>query len=97
MTLSVIFHELAENELNEASAYYDRARPGLGDTFVVEVQRAVEALAASPLAGASVEDDVRWWLVPRFPYSIVYRVRNDHIRILAIAHQKRRPCYWRVR
>ena len=97
MTLPVIFHQLAESELNEASVYYAQARPGLGDAFVAEVQRAVDALAASPLAGTEVESGVRWWLVRRFPYSVLYRVRDDHIRILAIAHQKRRPFYWRGR
>ncbi|WP_437954427.1 type II toxin-antitoxin system RelE/ParE family toxin [Sorangium sp. So ce119] len=97
MTLPVIFHELAEVELNETAAYYARARPGLGDAFVAEVQGAVDALAASPLAGRAVENDVRWWLVRRFPYSVLYRVRDDHIRLLAIAHQKRRPFYWRGR
>jgi plasmid stabilization system protein ParE len=97
VTLPVIFHELAENELNEAAAYYAQARPGLGDAFIAEVQSAVDALVASPLAGQTVEEDVRWWLVRRFPYSVFYRIRADHIRILAIGHQKRRPFYWRAR
>lgn len=97
MTLRVIFHDRAEEELNEAAGYYARARPGLGDAFVAEVHRAVEALLAAPRAGAVVEDDVRWWLVKRFPYSILYRIRDDHVRILAIAHQKRRSFYWRRR
>lgn len=97
MTLPVVFHDLAEGELYEASASYANARPGLGDAFISEVQHAVDALAAAPLAGLEVEDGVRWWLVRRFPYSVLYRVREDHIRILAIAHQKRRPSYWRGR
>lgn len=97
MTLRVIFHDRAEEELNEAAGYYARARPGLGDAFLVEVHRAVEALLAAPLAGAAVEGDVRWWLVKRFPYSVLYRIRDDHVRILAIAHQKRRSFYWRRR
>lgn len=97
MTLPVVFHELAETELNEAAAYYAHARPGLGEAFVSEVQQAVEALVAAPFLGAPVEKDVRWWLVGRFPYSLLYRVCDDHVRILAIAHQKRRPFYWRGR
>ncbi len=97
MTVPVIFHELAEDELNEAAAYYAQARPGLGDAFVAEVQNAVDALAAAPLVGTQIENQVRWWLVRRFPFSVLYRVRTDHIRILAIAHQKRRPFYWRGR
>ncbi len=95
--LPVIFHEFAQGELNEAAAYYAQARPGLGEAFIVEVEQAVAALAASPLAGTEVEGGVRWWLVKRFPYSVLYRLHDDQIRILAIAHQKRRPFYWRGR
>ena len=70
MTLPVIFHDVAENELNEAAEYYARARPGLGDAFIAEVQHAVDALVAAPLAGQTIEGDIRWWLVRRFPYSV---------------------------
>jgi plasmid stabilization system protein ParE len=97
VTLRVIFHDRAEEELNEAAGYYERARPGLGDAFLAEVHRAVEALLAAHLAGAVMEGDVRRWLVKRFPYSVVYRISDDHVRILAIAHQKRRSFYWRRR
>lgn len=97
MTLPVIFHDLAEAELNEAATYYAEARPGLGEAFIAEVQRAVDRIAATPLAGQAVEKDVRWWLVTRFPYSVLYRACDDHIRVLAIAHHKRRPFYWRGR
>ncbi len=97
MTLSVIFHELAETELNEAAAYYAQARPGLGNAFIAEVQSAVGALVTSPMIGQAVQDDVRWWLVRRFPYSVFYQINADHIRILAIGHQKRRPFYWQAR
>jgi toxin ParE1/3/4 len=97
MTLPVIFHNQAESELNEAAAYYAAARQGLGDAFLTEVHRSVDQICATPLAGTLVDKDVRWWVVRRFPYSILYRVRPDHIRILALAHHKRRPFYWRLR
>lgn len=97
MTLRVILHELAERELNDAAAYYALARPGLGEAFLASVQRAVGAVAAVPLAGAVAADDVRKRLVTRFPYCVFYRVHADHIRVLAIAHQRRRPFYWRSR
>jgi toxin ParE1/3/4 len=97
VTLPTIFHELAAAELNEAAAYYARARPGLGEAFLGEVQHAIDALVAAPLAGRPVGDDIRGRLVRRFPYSVLYRIREDHIRILAIGHQKRRPFYWRDR
>jgi hypothetical protein len=92
--LSVSLHELAERELNEAAAYYAGARRGLGDAFIDEVQRAVQFVAAFPLAGVAVHRDIRWRAVRRFPYCVYYRVHTDHVRVLAVGHQKRRPFYW---
>jgi toxin ParE1/3/4 len=97
VTLPVVFHKLAEDELNEAAAYYARVSVGLGEAFLAEVQHAVDLLVEMPMAGREVETDLRWWVVKRFPYNILYRELHDHLRILAIAHQKRRPLYWRGR
>lgn len=97
MTRRAVFHELAEGELNEAAAYYERARSGLGKAFLAEVQHAVESLTAAPLAGTPVHREVRWRLVRRFPYCVYYRLHDDDVRILAVGHQKRRPLYWRAR
>ena len=97
MTLPVVFHTLAEDELDQAAAFHARAGTGMGDAFLTEVQHAVDILIATPLAGKVVNRDIRWWVLRRFPYSILYRVCADHIRILAIAHHKRQPFYWRSR
>lgn len=97
MTLSLHVHELAERELNDAADYYDRVRPGLGSAFLGDVEAALAALAQSPLAGPPLEGAVRAWLVQRFPYRIFYVVREDHVRVLALAHHRRRPTYWSER
>jgi hypothetical protein len=77
MTLPVVFHDIAEEELNEAAAYYARARPGLGDAFLAEVHHAIDELVVIPLAGTLVDNDVRWWLVRRFPVQrLVPRTRR---------------------
>ena len=95
MTLQVIFHELAERELNDAAAYYyAQDRPGLGEAFLAEVERVVRLLAERPMAGTSAGEDILRWRLRRFPYAVIYRARTDHIRILAIAAHKRRPSYW---
>lgn len=78
MTLLVVFHQLAEDELNEAAACYARTSIRLGEAFIAEVQHAVDLLAALPSAGREIEADVRWWVVKRFPYSVLYRERQDH-------------------
>lgn len=95
--MAIVFHEDAETELNEAAAYYDQVRNGLGEAFLFEVEQATALLADSPHIGVEVEKGVRWLPVDRFPYSVLYQVGDGEMRILAIAHQRRRPHYWRGR
>ena len=36
-------------------------------------------------------------LLRRFPFFLVYRVRDERVEIVAVAHARRRPGYWRRR
>ncbi|HEX9971555.1 MAG TPA: type II toxin-antitoxin system RelE/ParE family toxin [bacterium] len=93
----ITFHELAEHELNEAADYYNSKSEGLGNVFLSEVERAVNQILHYPESSPCIYRVVRRKLVRRFPYSIMYSVTLDHVRILAIANQKRRPFYWHDR
>lgn len=90
-------HETAEVEINEVADFYDLGSPGLGSLFIDEIQRAIERIAEFPEAAPLIRGCVRKKALIKFPYSLVYSVRQDEIRILAVAHQKRRPFYWRGR
>ena len=97
MNRSVFFHAMAEQELNEASGYFSEVRAALGHGFLDEVQRSLDQIIQYPEAAPLVNQLVRRKLLWRFPHSIMYSVTPESIRILAIAHQKRRPLYWRGR
>ncbi len=88
------FHELAERELNDAALYYEQENPGLGIKFLDEVERHIEAIIKSPHSGPKIRGQVRRRILRTFPYGILYSVRDDGIRILAIMNLKRRPLYW---
>lgn len=90
-------HETAEAEINEAADFYDLEDPGLGSVFIDEVERGIESISQFPEAAQLLRGRVRKKLLAKFPYSLVYSVRPDEIRLLAVAHQKRRPFYWRSR
>ena len=90
-------HEVAEIEINEASDFYDLESPGLGTVFINEIQENFEKILEFPEASELIRDRVRKKTLIKFPYSLIYSVRKDEIRILAVAHQKRRPFYWRRR
>ena len=85
----------AERELVEGSAFYAReAAAQLGQDFITEFERTCGLLRQFPLLGAAWRGRIRRLPLRRFPYSIVYYVREAEIRILAIAHQRRRPGFW---
>lgn len=94
MNRSVHFHRLAELELLEAAEYFDRKRPGLGTSFIDAVEACVAGIMEFPQAGARLEKGVRRRVVARFPYGVLYAVKPDQIRVLAVMHAKRRPMYW---
>jgi plasmid stabilization system protein ParE len=90
----VTFNELAERELNDAAQYYELEQSGLGSAFIIDIQRCTEAILAYPLAGPVVLGTIRRRLCQRFPYGLLYTVREDELRILAVVHLRRRPGYW---
>lgn len=94
MNRKISIHETADIEINEAADFYDLISPGLGSVFIEEVQRAMESIYQFPDAAPPVRGQVRKKLLHKFPYSLIYSVRPEEIRILAVAHQKRRPFYW---
>jgi plasmid stabilization system protein ParE len=90
--MRVEFHPATVQDVNEAADYYDRQRPGLASEFRGEVMAALSRITQSPLSFPIVEADIRRCIIRRFPYSILFRVRNpDTIRVLVIRHHKRQP------
>lgn len=91
---SIGFHELARNELFDARDYYDDLVYGLGKLFIWEIERCLNVIKSNPLAYPITKENIRKAVILKFPYSILYRVDNNKIYILAVMHQKRKPNYW---
>jgi toxin ParE1/3/4 len=91
----VIFHPLAESEYLAAVDYYEQQRRGLGLDLQAEVEQALAAIQQDPQRfPVYEEEDVRQYIIKRFPYSVVYAELEDRIWIAAVAHHKRKPGYW---
>jgi plasmid stabilization system protein ParE len=85
----------ALDELRDAAAYYTAtANAELGLAFVAEFERAANAVLANPNVGPWFRGTRRRYFLRRLPYSIIYQPIVDEIRIIAVAHQRRRPTYW---
>jgi len=97
MIIRISFHELAEFELNDAATFFENETEGLGVRFLAAVEASVAQIQQHPEASPIIDQDVRRKVLRRFPYSIMYSVKTDRIRILAVASQRRRPFYWHGR
>jgi plasmid stabilization system protein ParE len=101
--MRVRFLPKARAELKEAIAWYDHKRPGVGQRFLDVVDARLDTIRRQPerferLAIQRLSQEIRRALVLQgFPYSIVFRVEIEEIVIIAVAHAKRRPRYWRKR
>jgi plasmid stabilization system protein ParE len=91
------FHPEADAEVIEAAQYYELRQPGLGSGLLGEVERALDQILANPEACQRIGTRLRRKALWRFPYNLLYAVYPDRIRVVACAHQKRRPFYWRKR
>ena len=92
-----IFHPEARAEMRESVEFYDARLNGLGFRFLSAVEKTTERISAHPEAGAPLVGEFRKRIVPGFPYDIIYRLWEDYIYLVAVAHQHRRPGYWRDR
>jgi toxin ParE1/3/4 len=90
-------HPEAENDLREAAEFYRvQADESLAQSFLSAFEHSVNLLLKYPRVGAAWRGKRRYLMI-RFPYSLIYTVAGEEIRILAVAHQSRRPGYWRLR
>ena len=98
--MRVEFHPEATSEFRSAALWYDERQAGLGDSFVATVTELLARIESAPGAfptwpGAiSARSVIRKATLSRFPYLIAFEHYPDHVLVLGVAHQKRRPLYW---
>ena len=101
MTKALRIDRLAEDELDDAAAWYEAKQPGLGLSLLNLFDETVERVRSGQLPGSAVPNvsvhGARRVLLKRFPYSIVFYDFEDELVIMAFAHTRRRPGYWRSR
>jgi plasmid stabilization system protein ParE len=88
------FHPEADEELIEAREWYHARSEVAAQAFSLEIDAAIKRITEAPLRYPIGQRGERRFMLDRFPYTILYRVREDHVYITAVAHQSRRPGYW---
>ena len=81
----------AELDIDEAYAWYESRRNGLGEVFLRSVDACFDRLRREPEIYAVAHERVRRARVHRFPYHVYYLIRPEHVDVLAVYHDRRRP------
>ena len=103
--MPLVFHPAAVDELDAAVDWYEARSPGVGARFYGQVVEALGLVEHFPQSGAPVDaedgelDGVRLFPMQRFPFIVVAQrgAADGAILVLAIAHTRRDPDYWRER
>jgi len=77
--------------------FYESRQPGLGAELLSELEDVCLLLSEYPALGRRVDDGHRGVPLRRFPFTLYYRIRRTNVLIVAVAHKRKRPGYWRQR
>ena len=96
-TRRVEFHPEAVTEARGAFEWYQDRSDSAAQAFLAELDAAVAQIIESPERWPAFLKGTRRYLFRRFPFFLVYRVASDVVQVVAVAHARRRPGYWRSR
>lgn len=97
MSLPVILSPEAEQDVRDASAWYDAQRIGLGQDFLDRLSDALKRIGTMPELYASGWRNIRPCPLKRFPFVVYYRVLADRVEVIAVFHGSRDPSAWQSR
>ena len=95
--MTVEFLQTAEREFFDAINYYNTQAEGLGFEFAAEVSRTISRITEFPDAWTLLSARSRRCRTSRFPYGVIYQIRESVILIVAIQNLHRHPDSWKDR
>ncbi|MFQ5644947.1 MAG: type II toxin-antitoxin system RelE/ParE family toxin [Thiogranum sp.] len=94
---TVKFHSAVINEADAAFGWYAQRSLLAARAFTQELNHSVEIVQEDPDRWPRFGTRARRYVMPRFPFSLIYRLKGQEVEIIAIAHHKRKPGYWHSR
>lgn len=85
------FHPLAIEELNDSIDYYEGKSSGLGIEFSKEIFTTIQRILQFPKAWSKISQNCRRCITQRFPYGIIYHIKEDEILIVSIMQLNKKP------
>ena len=90
-------HPEALAEARETYLWYRERSPGAAELFIAELDHAIDSISEAPHRWPPYLHGTRRFLLHRFPYAVIYRELGEKTQIVAVAHGRRKPGYWKYR
>ena len=94
MSYEIIVRPEAAREVQEAFEWYEERSEGLGLEFLRAADACLAGVRRNPLAAPIAYQEIRRALLRKFPYALLYLVKEERIIVLACFHVKRNPIDW---
>ncbi len=95
--MQAVFRPEARLEALRAQLWFEARSPGLGFEFARSLEAALALALRNPRAQRAIEFDCRRVVFRRFPYALIYRVRDQELLVVAVFHHRRKPGAWHGR
>jgi len=95
--MDIVWLKLAQIDLGQIRSYYsENAGQKIADTLLKKIVHSTKLIQEHPYIGNNTEqDDLMEWSIPKIPFTLPYRLKNNEIQILRVFHESQeRPDYW---
>jgi len=97
MKFEIVVSEAAEREIEDAVNWYNKINPRLEDELYNEIDFCYLFISDNPTIFRFIFKEVRAIILPKFPFTIYYKIVDDYIEILSFFHHKCNPKIWKKR
>jgi plasmid stabilization system protein ParE len=87
--------DAAKQDLQESYDWYERKLSGLGDDFISAVEDQIVLIAEHPDSYERFQDDYRKVNTRRFPFKVIYSVKENLVTIWSVYHHSRDLKKWK--
>ena len=95
--INVDLHPLAVAEIDEAEDWYFKVDPAVAARFREVVFAALTRIGKQPLSFPTFDSPIRRCVLRGFPYVVLFDNSSQRVKVIAVAHTRRRPGYWKQR
>lgn len=97
MIYEILIRPEAENDILDASKWYQDQIADLGLEFLTILYETFQYLTENPRLFPVTYKDLHRVLMRRFPFAIFYKIEDHFVIVIAVFHASRNPYHWKAR